>query len=239
VPGPGRAEARADRVSCSRSVQSTPSASGRFHAVGCRPDLGAAGTGRLNEIGRHSDETNSRLTSPYCRSNIVGSLLMEMNPCTDAVREDVAVSSAKRRGTGRYPLREHMKYSLLNRRSVTEGTGETVNMGSGGVLFTTQHRLLEGQTVALSINWPARLDGTCLLKFVATGRVVRSGENWAAARIDKYDFHTRAAIEPRPRIQTPEGRGFVDAVRVLARSGGFQAGSLGQGNAQLAPASAR
>ena len=106
----------------------------------------------------------------------MGSLLMEMKPGTDAVSEDVALSSADRRGTSRYPLREHVKYSLLNRRSVTEGTGETVNIGSGGVLFTTQHRLMEGQTVALSINWPARLDGTCLLKLVATGRVVRSEE---------------------------------------------------------------
>ncbi len=170
----------------------------------------------------------------------MGSLLMEMKPGTDAVSEDVALSSADRRGTSRYPLREHVKYSLLNRRSVTEGTGETVNIGSGGVLFTTQHRLMEGQTVALSINWPARLDGTCLLKLVATGRVVRSEENWAAVRIDKYDFHTRAAIESRPQYYgAPEGRGSVTAVREPARSGGFQAGTLGQGTPRLAPASAR
>ena len=162
----------------------------------------------------------------------MGSLLTEINP--DAVSENVALSSAERRGTSRYPIREHVKYSLLNRRSITEGTGETVNIGSGGVLFSTQHRLMEGQTVALSINWPARLDGTCLLKLVATGRVVRSGDNWAAVRIDKYDFHTRAAVESQH-----EGRGFVTAVREPAQSGGFQAGTLGQGTPRLVSASAR
>jgi hypothetical protein len=64
-------------------------------------------------------------------------------------------------------------------------------MGSGGILFTTEDRLPVGRTVELSVNWPARLDGTCPLQFVATGRVVRSEDSRAAVRIDRYEFKTR------------------------------------------------
>ena len=64
-------------------------------------------------------------------------------------------------------------------------------MGSGGILFTTEERLPLGRSVELSVSWPARLDGTCPLQFVATGRVVRSEERQAAVRIERYEFKTR------------------------------------------------
>jgi hypothetical protein len=69
----------------------------------------------------------------------------------------------------------------------------TLNIGSGGILFTTEDRLPLGRTVELSVSWPARLDGTCPLQFVATGRVVRSEDKQAAVRIDRYEFKTRSA----------------------------------------------
>ena len=45
--------------------------------------------------------------------------------------------------------------------------------------------------VELSVNWPARLDGTCPLQFVATGRVIRSEDDRAAVRIERYEFAPR------------------------------------------------
>jgi hypothetical protein len=68
----------------------------------------------------------------------------------------------------------------------------TLNIGSGGILFTTEDKLPIGRLVELSVNWPARLDGTCPLQFVATGRVIRSEDTQAAVRIEKYEFKTRA-----------------------------------------------
>jgi len=53
--------------------------------------------------------------------------------------------------------------------------------------------------VELSVNWPARLDGTCALQFVATGRVVRSELNRAAVRIERYEFKTRSN-RPNPSV---------------------------------------
>jgi hypothetical protein len=71
------------------------------------------------------------------------------------------------------------------------GVGTTLNIGSGGILFTTEDRLPLGRMVEMSVNWPARLDGVCPLQFVATGRVVRSDPRRAAVRIERYEFKTR------------------------------------------------
>jgi len=99
-----------------------------------------------------------------------------------------------RRGTSRYPVREEVKYRVIQARSSKAfGTGTTLNIGSGGILFTTEERLPMGRMVELAVNWPARLGGTCPLKFVATGRVVRSEANMAAVRIERYEFKTRGA----------------------------------------------
>jgi hypothetical protein len=99
---------------------------------------------------------------------------------------------AERRGTGRFPLREEVRYKLLNGKVITVGAGKTLNIGSGGVLFTTESRLPIGRMVELSVNWPARLDGTCPLKFVASGRVIRAEDDRAAVRIERYEFRTRS-----------------------------------------------
>jgi hypothetical protein len=98
----------------------------------------------------------------------------------------------ERRGTSRFPLREEVRYKLVQGKVVTAGAGVTLNIGSGGILFTAEHRLPLGRTIELSVTWPARLDGTCPLKFVATGRIVRSEDGQAAVRIERYEFRTRS-----------------------------------------------
>ncbi|HYW43523.1 MAG TPA: hypothetical protein VE959_11750 [Bryobacteraceae bacterium] len=80
---------------------------------------------------------------------------------------------------------------LHSKAEPLSGVGKTLNMGSGGILFTTEEKLPMGRMVELSINWPARLDGTCPLKMVARGRVVRSEDTRAAVRIERYEFRTR------------------------------------------------
>jgi len=101
-------------------------------------------------------------------------------------------SKTDRRGNSRFPLQEDLQYKVLHRAAIKiAGSGKTLNIASGGILFTTQERLPLGRTVELSVNWPARLGGTCPLKFVATGRVVRSEADRAAVRIERYEFRTR------------------------------------------------
>ena len=98
-----------------------------------------------------------------------------------------------RRKTGRFPVREDVRYRIVQSRATkVTGCGTTVNIGSNGILFTTEDKLPLGRMVELSVNWPARLDGVCPLQFVAMGRVVRSENHRAAVRIERYEFKTRS-----------------------------------------------
>jgi hypothetical protein len=110
-----------------------------------------------------------------------------------------------RRGSSRFPVREEVRYKILqpSKAPAVIGCGQTLNIGSGGILFTTEEKLPLGRTVEISVNWPARLDGTCPLKFVATGKVVRADAGKAAVRIEKYEFKTRGTSGPADRIVPP------------------------------------
>lgn len=100
----------------------------------------------------------------------------------------------ERRVTSRFPVQQEIRYRLLQPRSESQsGTGKTLDLSSGGVLFTTTERLPAGRMVEIAMHWPARLNGTCPLQFVATGRVIRSDRTTAAVRIQRYEFRTRAA----------------------------------------------
>jgi hypothetical protein len=111
-----------------------------------------------------------------------------------STQEESAVFGVQsdRRGTSRFPVKEDVKYTVIHSRAQkTSGAGKTLNFGSGGLLFTTEDRLPLGRTVELSVAWPAKLEGKCPLQFVATGRVVRSENNRAAVKIERYEFRTR------------------------------------------------
>lgn len=100
----------------------------------------------------------------------------------------------ERRMTCRFPVHQQVRYRELRARSVSSsGTGKTLDVSSGGILFTTTGRLQPGQSIEVSMDWPARLHGNCPLQFVATGRVLRSDGKTAAVRIQRYEFRTRAA----------------------------------------------
>jgi hypothetical protein len=115
-----------------------------------------------------------------------------MNTSTD--RKSAHIGGApERRGTNRFPVQQDVRYRVIQSRTdKISGTGSTLNMGSGGILFTTEEKLELGRVVEVSVNWPARLDGVCPLQFVATGRVVRSESDRAAVRIERYEFKTRS-----------------------------------------------
>jgi hypothetical protein len=99
-----------------------------------------------------------------------------------------------RRATDRFPIESDLRYKLVESRQILEtGQGRTLNMSSGGILFTAETRLPVGRRVELSVQWPAQLNERCGLNLVAAGRVVRSNSETAAIRIEKYDFRTRAA----------------------------------------------
>lgn len=104
-----------------------------------------------------------------------------------------------RRGSDRFPIEREIRYKILNRKNGDEsGQGKTINMSSNGVLFTTEHYLLPGRRLELSINWPAQLNSSVALKLVARGRVVRCEDHQAAIEIHQYEFRTQASQAPAP-----------------------------------------
>ena len=108
--------------------------------------------------------------------------------------QDEKYPEAERRATDRFPLENELRYKLVEARRLPEtGHGRTLNMSSGGILFTAERALPVGLRVEVSVDWPAQLNEHCRLKLVALGKVVRSDIASAAIRIEKYDFHTRAA----------------------------------------------
>jgi hypothetical protein len=111
-------------------------------------------------------------------------------------------STTDRRVNSRFPLREEVTYKVIGGKALAiTGTGKTLNIGSGGILFTTQEKLPMGRTVELSVSWPARLGGTCALKFVAMGRIVRSYPDKAVVKIERYEFRTRGTAAPNLSTQ--------------------------------------
>ena len=100
-------------------------------------------------------------------------------------------SDHNRRRTSRFPIVREIRYRVATRENLFDaGVGNTVNISSNGVLFTTDKPLLPGNRVELAISWPAELNRSTALKLVAKGRVVRVEEGRAAAEIQNFEFRT-------------------------------------------------
>ena len=100
---------------------------------------------------------------------------------------------SERRLTDRFPIENGLRYELLMGKASRRENGRTLNMSSGGMLFTTESCLPRGERVEISVEWPAQLNENCALTLVALGKIVRSQGQAAAIRIERYDFRTRAA----------------------------------------------
>ena len=97
-----------------------------------------------------------------------------------------------RRSADRFPIQRELRYRLSNKRDGgAEGTGQTLNISSNGVLFrSSDTSLATGKRVELSISWPAQLDNRCHLKLVARGRIARVTGDEVAVAIQQYEFRT-------------------------------------------------
>jgi len=82
------------------------------------------------------------------------------------------------------------------------GTGRTVNVSSGGVLFTTDQVPTLGRRIELALSWPVPLDNKVPLTLCARGPVVRVGRGVVAMEIEHYDFRTAGGTSRR----RPPGR---------------------------------
>jgi len=107
------------------------------------------------------------------------------------------LAPAERRGQKRFRIEQDLTFRIISRKADARdgGAGRTVDISSRGLLFRTGQPLQSGQRLEMSVNWPALLSGTCPLKFVATGRVLRADGGFAAVTIEQYEFRTRRTRE--------------------------------------------
>jgi len=110
-------------------------------------------------------------------------------PCESGLLEP----RTDQRSRGRYPISLELQYKLFRGGRVQQtGTGRTVNISSGGVLFETEDLLPPRGTVEVAMQWPFLLQGVCGLKLVMRGRIVRSGghRRVTALRAEFHEFRT-------------------------------------------------
>lgn len=113
----------------------------------------------------------------------------------------------ERRSEERFPIRMDLSYRLwLQRQSVSEGSGTTVDVSSTGVLFTPGLIYPQDSSAELFIKWPVLYDNVLPLGLAVVGLVVRSDHRGTAIRILRYWLKPwkeglppeRAKPEPRP-----------------------------------------
>ncbi len=101
-------------------------------------------------------------------------------------------AAAERRNNARFPCRLAVSYQTLEHPILSgQGTSETLNISSKGLLFTSNEHFQPGQLVQVSLDWPARLENQIPLKLVAEGRIIRNANGQTAMTIEKYEFRTR------------------------------------------------
>ena len=107
------------------------------------------------------------------------------------IRINEAMNEQKidRRRAGRYTIERDLtwKWQAKRTRQVPEH-GRTVNISSGGVLFTTGFTLPLGKLVEVGINWPVMPETEAGLQLTARGRVVRSDAGCTAVEFRQREF---------------------------------------------------
>lgn len=99
--------------------------------------------------------------------------------------------NGERRSDRRYDLRLETRWKLIRRRRVLEtGSGRTIDLSSGGILFEAGRPLPVGLNVELSVTWPVLLQNTAPLQLVVSGRIVRSDGSLVAIRMTQHEFRT-------------------------------------------------
>ena len=100
----------------------------------------------------------------------------------------------QRRERHQYPIHQEVRYQCLRGSRISDvGAGETLEISSGKVQFTTQHDLKPGQAMRLAVRWPAKLNNTCDMLLEIWGGIVQSESGKATVKIERYKFRTYSA----------------------------------------------
>ena len=107
-----------------------------------------------------------------------------------------------RRRTRRYPIRLNIRYEFAGRRTAWRGSGETLNMSTGGVLFVGNQPAPVGASVELALQWPVP-EGANPLSLMARGRIVRCDGNKIAVFARSFWWRRSAAHREPAQVRKP------------------------------------
>jgi len=106
-------------------------------------------------------------------------------------QKDTRKTGGDRRADRRYEISLELRWKVIRRRqTIDTGSGRTIDLSSGGILFEASRPLPAGRNVELSIAWPALLQNVTPLQLIAYGRIVRSDGYRAAMRMSQHEFKT-------------------------------------------------
>jgi len=112
----------------------------------------------------------------------------------------------ERRTKERFLIEQDVSYKPLSGQRIAEtGSGRTLNISSGGIAFTTETLLTEGTPVEVSMSWPVLLQGSCPMKLLVYGCVIRSSERAATVVIERYEFRTQTKPFQQPPMASSTG----------------------------------
>ena len=97
----------------------------------------------------------------------------------------------ERRGDRRYEMQLELRWKLIKRRRVVDaGVGYTLDLSSGGIRFHAGRELPIGLNVELTLQWPILLNNVAPMSLSIYGKIVRTGDGWAAIRTVQHEFRT-------------------------------------------------
>jgi len=113
-----------------------------------------------------------------------------------------------RRSDRRYDLKLDLRWKLIRRQRVLDsGSGISVDLSSGGILFDAGRPLPCGFNVELSVAWPVLLRDIAPLQLIVSGRIMRAFGTCAAIQMVQHEFRTVAQpAEQRSAALHPNGR---------------------------------
>ncbi len=106
---------------------------------------------------------------------------------------DIKNRANDRRAKHRFAIERQLRYKLAEDGVVVAaGSGQTLNICSGGVAFLSEQALTPGGFVELSISWPVLLDESLPMRLIIFGRLLRCSGQTSICTIDKYEFRTQS-----------------------------------------------
>ncbi len=108
----------------------------------------------------------------------------------------------ERRQSRRFPLALPVRYNIGS----LCGWGQTLNIGSGGALFSIDQPVSPGDLIELCIGWPVLLDEKVHLNLVADGVIVYLRDGRAAVKFERCAFRTSSSEFRRQAIGPESGK---------------------------------